>query len=703
MKHRHKNKFNSSPKTIVLLALAVLMVFGYGVWTAFGGVFISITSSTEGAGSGLVAYYNFDRDVIESPPEGSEGPENPTDTGIITPNADGTTSWTRSGCSAGSAYSCITAQDSNYLEGDNSVGFFRLSTIPDIEKVIQVQVFVEHRETQNRFPRVYLYDDNESTQYGTPVDLPANQSQNFRSDSATFSSLSLTQNQLDNMSVRLECSGTGGGQNRRCYIDRVYAVVTYEYKDASTGNSANGIMLDSTAYSNHGIIAGAEPTPGRTGQGLSMSGLGVYARADAAPHINNLSAFSVSAWIKPNSLGQNNHGAIISKSSGEDDHMPVGGWSLSLSDSVSNTISFSVDFDNNHLQRVAAANSIRIGEWNHVLVTWDGGRSYSGVHIYINGEEVAYSWDENGEGLRETDATSHLYIGNNPALNEAFDGIIDEVRIHNRVVSLEEIDRVFYLNATAKIVSDSNRETVITATQKEPANLSSGLMLHWTFDKDDFILSDAAAIKDISGNNLHGTLQGGVTQGLGKIGQGAWFDGVNRGFLVTNSPWWNLAGATRTFSFWIKVDSRTYPGCCPSIFDYLQGGNTGSGWALMLGDAPNNHLLLDHRASPNLSSPDRLTVQSTMPMNDNLWHHVVITMDGSMARMYIDGELNVSDGYSNLINRSSGVTDDMRVGHMSEWTDVRYKGFLDDMRIYNRVLSIQEILSLYDLGVGAIF
>ena len=75
------------------------------------------------------------------------------------------------------------------------------------------------------------------------------------------------------------------------------------------------------------------------------------------------------------------------------------------------------------------------------------------------------------------------------------------------------------------------------------------------------------------------------------------------------------------------------------------------------------------------------------------WHHVAVSIDSSTmtVRMYQDGKL-VAEGETSFLPSDLGTTDQNYIGK-SQWTaDAYYNGALDELRIYNRVLSEAEIL-----------
>jgi hypothetical protein len=80
---------------------------------------------------------------------------------------------------------------------------------------------------------------------------------------------------------------------------------------------------------------------------------------------------------------------------------------------------------------VIAPTSLAVNQWSHVAVTFGGGT----FKIYVNGTQAATL---NKTGTMAT-STNPLRIGGNTIWSEYFAGLIDEVRIYNRVLSAAEI------------------------------------------------------------------------------------------------------------------------------------------------------------------------------------------------------------------------------------------------------------------------
>lgn len=81
-----------------------------------------------------------------------------------------------------------------------------------------------------------------------------------------------------------------------------------------------------------------------------------------------------------------------------------------------------------------------------------------------------------------------------------------------------------------------------------------------------------------------------------------------------------------------------------------------------------------------------------IPVNDGEWHHVVGVKDGYDYSLYVDGTLRDSFNDTHPMNGSSGLP--LAIGRAPSWAGSFFSGDLDDVRVYNRVLSAHEIVNL---------
>jgi phosphatidylserine/phosphatidylglycerophosphate/cardiolipin synthase-like enzyme len=91
-------------------------------------------------------------------------------------------------------------------------------------------------------------------------------------------------------------------------------------------------------------------------------------------------------------------------------------------------------------------------------------------------------------------------------------------------------------------------------------------------------------------------------------------------------------------------------------------------------------------------------VTSPNTYNDGNWHYVVVTYDGSVLRLYVDGQQVASLNTNNAIPDYNW--DKPLVIGKNSLDDSRYFiGDIDEVRVYNRALSAQEVSDAYNNGI----
>jgi hypothetical protein len=216
-----------------------------------------------------------------------------------------------------------------------------------------------------------------------------------------------------------------------------------------------------------------------------------------------------------------------------------------------------------------------------------------------------------------------------------------------------------------------------SATRQAQLKLSKGLTAYWSFDDTDMA---GDITYDRSGQHHNGTLTEGLRTAEGKIGQALEFQGgTDR--VETGSDL--LSTKPITIAAWVYARSN---------------GGLGNGRIL---DNGSTVLKIPNTERFAFSSDGLVTAASSKSgsLQLNVWIHVVVTRTStSVANFYIDGVL------SGTANQNSGSpvagNGSVSIGNATahDRTDVGWDGLIDDVRIYNRVLSADEINRLYNMG-----
>lgn len=219
------------------------------------------------------------------------------DIGTIRPNADGTVTSTAVTCGGGGRYDCldeVVSTSSTPTTGSDYVEFvldnidnYLMGTVSDVSSVSQVQVHLYHNETTaNLGYTVSLWNAAETTQYGTTQSISNRSSSQW--DTATFSGLSLTQSQLDDLRVRLHCTRLTGGQPGRCRGYALYSTFTFakqiEVNVGQTGTQKNLNIGTTTAHIGGAFVIN-ELSSSRNITSITVAETGTV---DAQNHLDNI-------------------------------------------------------------------------------------------------------------------------------------------------------------------------------------------------------------------------------------------------------------------------------------------------------------------------------------------------------------------------------------------------------------------------------
>ena len=92
-------------------------------------------------------------------------------------------------------------------------------------------------------------------------------------------------------------------------------------------------------------------------------------------------------------------------------------------------------------------------------------------------------------------------------------------------------------------------------------------------------------------------------------------------------------------------------------------------------------------------------VYSDYQMNPNTWNLLTLSCDGSGIKYYMNGKMFDSVGYKRLFlqNTSKIGRDDLSILERS------FRGSIDEMAIWNRALSAEEVQLLYNQGKGLFY
>lgn len=215
---------------------------------------------------------------------------------------------------------------------------------------------------------------------------------------------------------------------------------------------------------------------------------------------------------------------------------------------------------------------------------------------------------------------------------------------------------------------------------------SNGLVGWWPFNGD---------AKDESGKNNHGTVTGATLAAdrFGNPNKAYSFDGVNNHrIVVPNSTSLNITGAELSIAYWVYSDNSSNDALFKGV---SKGGwTTGTGYELIFRNSYSGDNGAYQFSTPGNPNPN-LVIASNVNGNTGKWVHLVGTLKNGSAKIYINGVLVTTTTLANFTNLRSSL-DDLHFGprHSSNEGAGQLKGKLDDIAIWSRELSAQEITNI---------
>jgi hypothetical protein len=221
---------------------------------------------------------------------------------------------------------------------------------------------------------------------------------------------------------------------------------------------------------------------------------------------------------------------------------------------------------------------------------------------------------------------------------------------------------------TGNNLATSSSVTVTVSNTTQPP--AAGLVAAYAFDE-----GSGTTTSDRSGNGNTGTLSGATWSTAGRTGAALSFDGVNDRVNVNDSASVDLSGGM-TLQAWV------YPTALSSWRTVLLKERSG-GLA---------YALYAHEDVPTPAAYVRVgnvdvRVAGISPLPLNTWTHLAATYDGATLRLYVDGQQVGSQARTGTIQVSTGR---LSLGGNAVWGEW-FAGRIDDVRIYNRPLTANEI------------
>ena len=274
--------------------------------------------------------------------------------------------------------------------------------------------------------------------------------------------------------------------------------------------------------------------------------------------------------------------------------------------------------------------------------------------------------------------------------------------IWKRVLTTSEISAL-YNSGTGSIVTEAKDATWI-------GNFDlTGLKAYYKFDESSGnIINQATSVgsSDSLGSNADMTISGATYSQTGKIGNALSFDGSNDyGTLGSSLSQWNLFHGTGDWSinFWVNYDEFEAESRFFSNMDSTEtrGINFGVGWS----GNPDGQIGLSIKSNGGFMTNNGGINFPTDISGTGTWVMITVVADYSDTTntytVYLNGVVGSSQ--ARAVAGSTGDSEySLKLGSRGNYADKFFDGSFDEMTIWSRVLTADEITSLYNANIGKI-
>jgi len=211
-----------------------------------------------------------------------------------------------------------------------------------------------------------------------------------------------------------------------------------------------------------------------------------------------------------------------------------------------------------------------------------------------------------------------------------------------------------------------------TATPTATPGSGNGIVAAYGFEE-----GSGGTVTDASGKGNIGTLIGPSWINEGKYGRALSFDGLTNLIEIAGSSSLNMPNAM-TQEAWV------YPTVPKASWSAIIHRQTDAFY--LHASSPAGSMIPAGGATIN-NSEQYVAAPSSIPLNT--WTHLAVTYDGAMLRFYVNGTQTAARPMTGAIQTNSNP---LRIGGNVPYGQY-FQGRIDEVRVYNRALSAQQIVS----------
>jgi hypothetical protein len=292
---------------------------------------------------------------------------------------------------------------------------------------------------------------------------------------------------------------------------------------------------------------------------------------------------------------------------------------------------------------------------------------------------VSFDW-EDATGPDPWDTVKYdLYVSTSPVFHP------DSITVYDSLLTSDYSDNFGAGTYCWKVRAyDNHAEVWSNQTWSFVVASPTGLVGYWKFDEGE---GDIAY--DVSGYGNDGTLMGEPTwiDGLPLLGKALDYDGADDYVQVSDAPSLDVSGSGITFMAWIYS---------PAFQDYgwIMGKGQEGPWEDMVWWLlPRSDGAIRYGIRSGGDTQEQLDIP--VGLTTNIWQHVAVVYDATYMRFYLNAE--PKDSFPKTGNMD--VNDAPVYIGLDGWnTAHHYRGKIDEVKIYSRGLSPEEIEAEFESG-----
>ncbi|GFH78513.1 hypothetical protein Sgou_31830 [Streptomyces gougerotii] len=404
---------------------------------------------------------------------------------------------------------------------------------------------------------------------------------------------------------------------------------------------------------------------GVKGTAIGFDGVDDYAQSDISV-VDTDRGFTVSAWVKLSKMPTST--ATVAMQPGN--NRP--GFELYYSSAYERWIFNQYESDTPDAKIVRAMapqpGGVKVGEWQHLVGSYNGSERF--IELYVDGKQVGQADLPSAWNARRglvLGAASH-----GGKAGSFFPGAIDQVQIFDKRITANEVDKL----GRHERVGDPGR----------PATA--------VFEMDDTVESTALA-KGLRGQGgvLPADFHGGVTTGVeGVAGTAARFNGTDGYGRIgkTSGPHVNTSRSFAVMT-WAKLDKKP----TKAAIIAAQAGRERPGFELYYSEAHKRWAFNQYSSDAADAKVIRAMQPDEYQYKEDTWVHLAGVHDvvANTLTLYVNGTKAGSTPLDGAFYADQSMF--IGAGQYSGAVDNHFPGTIDDVRLFDRTVSAEEVQQVY--------